>query len=651
MSEEELRIGVYVCHCGGNISDYVDVKKVVEAIKGEPGVVVAKDVMFACSDSSQNEIINDVKEHNLNRVVVASCSPKLHELTFRETVKRAGLNPYLYYHANIREHVSWAHTDTREGATEKAIRHVRAAIAYVRNAKPLEPIRQKTMHAVLVIGGGIAGLRAALDLSRTGLNVYLVERSPFLGGRTPQLYRVYPDGRRGADIVKDLVSELIKRDNVAIYTNAEIKSFSGYIGNFEVEVEIKPRYIKVPYDEIKEKIKELPDEIPDEFNYGLTKRKVIYYPYEGAFPRIPVLDLDHCSDVETIKELLGDAVDLEQKPETVKLKVGAVIVATGFDPYEPKEGEFGYGRQGVVTLPQLHRLMDLGNGELKLNGREIRDVAFVYCVGSRQKKSSEEEEVNEYCSRYCCNAAMYISSLLMEQGIRTYHIFRDIRTYGRHERMYDEVSRKGGIFIKYNEDEPLEIEEEGDKLLLKVKDLLTAGEHLEIPVDLVVLVTGMVPRKTPELDELLRISRGRDRFYVEVHPKLRPVETAIGGIFIAGACQAPRDICETLSSASAAASKAATVTLRDVIELEPFKAEVDPNICDLSKKCIEICPYEAIEIKNYEGIGEKAWVNKAKCMGCGACVAVCPTEAIQLNGLTNEQIRAMIEAAGKEVVI
>ena len=650
MSEEELRIGVYVCHCGGNISDYVDVKKVVEAIKGEPGVVVAKDVMFACSDSSQNEIINDVKEHNLNRVVVASCSPKLHELTFRETVKRAGLNPYLYYHANIREHVSWAHTDTREGATEKAIRHVRAAIAYVRNAKPLEPIRQKTMHAVLVIGGGIAGLRAALDLSRTGLNVYLVERSPFLGGRTPQLYRVYPDGRRGADIVKDLVSELIKRDNVAIYTNAEIKSFSGYIGNFEVEVEIKPRYIKVPYDEIKEKIKELPDEIPDEFNYGLTKRKVIYYPYEGAFPRIPVLDLDHCSDVETIKELLGDAVDLEQKPETVKLKVGAVIVATGFDPYEPKEGEFGYGRQGVVTLPQLHRLMDLGNGELKLNGREIRDVAFVYCVGSRQKKSSEEE-VNEYCSRYCCNAAMYISSLLMEQGIRTYHIFRDIRTYGRHEGMYDEVSRKGGIFIKYNEDEPPEIEEEGDKLLLKVKDLLTAGEQLEIPVDLVVLVTGMVPRKTPELDELLRISRGRDRFYVEVHPKLRPVETAIGGIFIAGACQAPRDICETLSSASAAASKAATVTLRDVIELEPFKAEVDPNICDLSKKCIEICPYEAIEIKNYEGIGEKAWVNKAKCMGCGACVAVCPTEAIQLNGLTNEQIRAMIEAAGKEVII
>ncbi|MCD6348553.1 MAG: CoB--CoM heterodisulfide reductase iron-sulfur subunit A family protein, partial [Candidatus Korarchaeota archaeon] len=305
MSEEELRIGVYVCHCGGNISDYVDVKKVVEVIKGEPGVVVAKDVMFACSDSSQNEIIADVKEHNLNRVVVASCSPKLHELTFRGTVKRAGLNPYLYYHANIREHVSWAHTDNKEGATEKAIRHVRAAIAYVRNAKPLEPIRQKTTHAVLVIGGGIAGLRAALDLSRTGLNVYLVEKSPFLGGRVPQLYKVYPNGKKGADIVRDLVSELIKRDNVAIYTNAEIKSFSGYIGNFEVEVEIKPRYIKVPYSEIKEKIKDLPDEIPDEFNYGLTKRKVVYYPYEDAFPHIPILDLEHCSNVEAVKELLG----------------------------------------------------------------------------------------------------------------------------------------------------------------------------------------------------------------------------------------------------------------------------------------------------------------------------------------------------------
>lgn len=647
---EELRIGVYVCHCGGNISDYVDVKKVVEAIKGEPGVVVAKDVMFACSDLSQNEIIADIKEHKLNRVLVASCSPKLHELTFREVVRRAGLNPYLYYHANIREQVSWAHTDTREGATEKAIRHVRAAIAYVREAEPLEPIRQRTTHAVLVIGGGAAGLRAALDLSRSGLSVYLVERSPFLGGRASQLHKIYPDGKKGADIVKDLVSELIKRDNVAIYTNAEIKSFSGYIGNFDVEVEVKPRYIKVPYDEIKEKIEKLPDEVPDEFNYGLVKRKAIYYPYEGAFPRIPVLDIEHCSDLKAVKELLGDAVDLDQKPETIKLKVGAVVVATGFDPYEPKEGEFGYGKQGVITLPQLHRLMDLNGGKLKLNGRDIRDVAFIYCVGSRQRRSSEGD-VNEYCSRYCCNAAMYISSLLMEQGIRTYHIYRDIRTYGRNERMYEDVGRKGGIFIKYSEDEPPEVEEEGGKLLIRVKDLLTAGEHLEVPVDLIVLVTGMVPRRTPELDKLLRISRGRDRFYVEVHPKLRPVETAIGGIFIAGTCQAPRDLYETLSSASAAASKAAAVTLKEVIELEPFKAEVDPNACNLSKRCIEICPYGAIEVKDYEGIGERAWVNKAKCMGCGACVAVCPTEAIHLNGLTNNQIRAMIEAAGREVVM
>ncbi len=651
---DEIRIGVYVCHCGGNISDYVDVKKVVEAVKNEPNVIVAKDVMFACADSSQNEMIEDIKNYKLNRLVVASCSPKLHELTFRKVAQRAGINPYLYYQANIREQASWAHTDDPKGATEKAIRHTRAAIAYVRNARPLERIVSETVPKVLVIGGGIAGLRASIDLSRMGIGVFLIEKSPFLGGRVPQLADVYPYGKSGKEIVNSLLKELNSMDNVTIFTNAEIKSISGYIGNFEVEVEIKPRYVRARYDEIKEKIEKLPEEIPDEFNYGLTKRKVIYYPYDGAFPNIPFLDKDNCKNVNELIEIFGDAIDLNQKVERIKLNVGAVVVTTGFDPYEPKEGEFGYGKYpNVITLQQLHRLVEMNKGkEFSINGRRIKDIAFIYCVGSRQKKT-DEEEVNEYCSRYCCNAAMHITLSMLNryEGLRFYHLFRDIRTYGKYERLYENACKNGVIAIKYSEDEPPQVSMNGNRLTVNVKDILTFGENLELSVDAVVLVTGMVPRKNSELVNVLKVPVGKDRFYLEVHPKLRPVETVISGIYIGGTCQGPKDIRETLLSADAAASKASTITLINKIELEPFVAEVNPNICELSKLCISACPYEAIEIRNYEGIGERAWVNKAKCKGCGACVGVCPTEAIQLNGLTNEQIRGMIEALGKKVVV
>ncbi|HEW94154.1 CoB--CoM heterodisulfide reductase iron-sulfur subunit A family protein [Candidatus Geothermarchaeota archaeon] len=654
---EEVRIGVYVCHCGGNISDYVDVKKVVEAIKDEPGVVVAKDVMFACADSSQNEMIEDIKKYNLNRLIVASCSPKLHELTFRGVAARAGLNKYTYYHANIREQSSWAHTDDKEGATIKAIRHVRAAIAYARLAEPLESIKTSTVSKVLVIGGGIAGLRAALDLADAGLSVYIVEKDPFVGGRAAQLSSIYPSGKKGYEIVSELINEVLKRENIMIYTNAEIKELSGYVGNFEVKIRIKPRYFKGRCDNIEEIISKLPKNIPDEFNYGLTKRTPVRVPpYPGAYPEIPHLDIENCDNkcMEVLKEC--DKIDFEMKEETITLKIGAIVVATGFDPYDPKEGEFGYGSyDNVITLPQLHRLIELNKTEkLIYNGKEIKRVAFIYCVGSRQTKRGEEE-VNEYCSRYCCKAAIYASLNLLKRfnGLKIYHFFRDIRTYGREELLYEEASKNGVIFIKYDENDPPKVIGDEGRLIVKSKDLLTPlEEEIEIPVDMVVLVTGMVPRKNnEELYKILKLSTSRDRFLLEVHPKLKPVETAITGIFIAGACQAPKDTIETLSSASAAASKAATLTMVKTLELEPFVAHVDPEKCELSKLCIDECEYGAIEIKEYEGIGKKAWVNEAKCKGCGACVAVCPTEAIQLKGLSNRQIREMIVAMGKEVKI
>ncbi len=655
MSEEEVRIGVYVCHCGGNISDYVDVKKVVEAIKDEPGVVVAKDVVFACSDASQNEIIEDIKKHKLNRIVVASCSPKLHEATFRGTVTRAGLNPYLYYHANIREHVSWAHTDDPKGATEKAIRHVRAAIAYVRHAKPLEKIKSPSIPAVLIIGGGVSGIKAAIDLAKMGIAVHLVERSPFLGGRVSQLYKIYPYDKSGVEIVKELVDELKKYDNIAVYTNAEVESVDGYIGNFNVTIKVYPRYVVKKSDKFKEAIEKCPVEVPNEFDFGLTKRKAIYIPYDGAYPELPAIDDKACTKCGECIKICGDAIDLNQKPETIKVKVGAIIVATGADPYEPKKGEFGYGEyDNVITLQQLHRLLATykGDEEFRFNGRKIENIAFIYCVGSRQIPTGEGP-VNEYCSRYCCNAAMYISLKLLERfkNLNIYHLYRDIRTYGKNEPLYEAAGKNGIIFIKYDEAEPPKISKRGDKLIITTKDLLTENLTLEIPVDLVVLVTGLVPRENKKLIEVLKLPLGRDRFYQEAHPKLRPVETNIGGLFICGCAQAPRDTREAVASAEAAAAKAAAIALKKEIELEPFVAEVDPSKCNLSKKCMEVCEYEAIEIKNYEGIGERAWVNEAKCKGCGACVAVCPTEAIQLRGLWNEQLKDMIRASAKEVVL
>lgn len=644
------RIGVYICHCGGNISDVVDVKKVVEAVKDEPDVVVAKDFMFMCSDAGQKMIQDDIKNLNLDGVVVASCSPKLHETTFRNCVRRAGLNPYLYYHANIREDCSWAHSDSPELATLKAINHVRAAIAYVRYAKPLDKIKVNTMPAVLVIGGGIAGMKAALVLSDMGVSVYLVEKEPFIGGRVAQLGDIYPYNKTGVDIVKNLIDEIRKRDNIAIYTNAEVEELNGYIGNFKVKIRVKPRYFKGKCKNIIDLISKLPADIPDEFNYGVTKRTpIILPPYSGAYPEIPQLDIENCNSKcrDILKEC--DAVDFNMKEETITLNVGAIVVATGFDPYEPKIGEFGYKiYRNVVTLPQFIRIININRlDKLVYGGKEIKDIVFIYCVGSRQTKVSDGK-VSEYCSRYCCNAAVNASLSLLKKfpEVRLYHIFRDMRTYGRSEIYYEELGKKGAIFLRFREDNPPKVSEKDGKLVVSVYDNMI-NEMVDIKADLIVLVVGMVPRRNDTLNKILKLPLGKDGFYQEVHPKLRPVETSINGIFLAGTCQGPKDIIETISSASAAAGKAATIVLRGYIELEPFVAYVDVDKCDMCGICVDECKYGAIEIRDYGDKGKKAWVNKALCKGCGLCVSVCPKEAIQLSGLETRQLKEMIKCMAR----
>jgi len=579
MSERRPRIGVYVCHCGGNISDFVDVAEVSKALGEEADVVVSKDLMFDCSDASQSEMIADAKEKGLDRIVVAACSPKLHEATFRGTAKRAGLNPYMFYHANIREQASWAHEGDRKGATAKALGHARAAVAYVSLAEPLERPRIESSKAVLVIGGGVAGMKAALDLSGMGVHVYLVERAASLGGHVAELGKVYPYGREGPAVAGRLVDELSGRENVTIFTNAEVESQKGYIGRFEVVIKVSP--------------------IP------------------GAEERITV-------------------------------RVASVVVATGFESYRPLKGEFGYGIvKGVIDLPELLALQKgSGGGALEYEGRVVKDVAFVYCVGSRQKdipaaSGETPARVNKYCSRYCCNAAINESMVLSKEhkGMTTYHLYRDIRTYGRNELMYEQAAKEGSIFIRFDEDNPPEVFQKDGRCGVTVRSALLENQPLQLTVDLVVLVTGMVPRPNEGLNGLLTLPIGSDGFYREIHQKLRPVETNIGGLLIAGTSQGPKDIRETLASASAASAKAASFALKKELELEPFVAVVDPQLCHLNGACIKECPYDAIEVR--EG---KAWVNTAKCKGCGACVAVCPTEAVQLRGLRNAQVKAMIQA-------
>ena len=584
MTEEKPkpRIGVYVCHCGGNISDYVDVEDVAKKLREEANVVVSNDLMFDCSDASQAEMIDDIKAKKLDRVVCAACSPKLHELTFRGMAARGGLNPYMFYHANIREQASWAHEGDRKGATEKALGHARAAVAYVSLAEPLERPRIESTKAVLVIGGGVAGIKAALDLSDMGIQVFLVEKASTLGGHVAELGEVYPYGRAGPEIVENLAKDLRGRENVTVFTNAEVVAYKGYLGQFEAKIRVAA----------------------------------------------------------------------EEKEETIGVKVASVIVATGFESYLPGKGEYGYGAvKGVVTLPELEVMQRKSvGGTLEVEGRKVRDVAFVYCVGSRQKAEAPLAEgqpppkTNRYCSRFCCNAAVSESMALNSkyEGITSYHVYRDMRTYGRNELMYEEAAKQGSIFIRFDEDNPPSVYEKDGKCGVTVKSALLENQPVELVVDLVVLVTGMVPRSNEGLNGILPLPIGSDGFYREIHPKLRPVETNIGGLLIAGTSQGPKDIRETLSSASAASAKAASFALKQELELEPFVAAVDPEVCEGSQACVKECPYESIEMR--EG---KAWVNTAKCKGCGACVAVCPTEAIQLRGLKNAQVEAMIEAMAK----
>lgn len=669
---EPVRIGVYTCHCGGNISDVVRCQQVSEAAAQLPDVVVSRTDLSLCSDAGQALIEEDIKERGINRVVIGACAPSLHEKTFRGTVARAGLNPYLYYHVGLREQDSWVHHDDRDGATQKAIRLMASGVAKARLLEPLEAIRLRAERHALVIGGGVAGLRAAWDLARRGIRVTLIEKTPFLGGRMAQLETVFPTGAPARPSLHELIDKVVSHPRISVHTNAELEQVSGYVGDYQVTIRKRPRGVTAQFDGLEAAVAACPEEVPDAFNYGLTMRKAIYSLYPGCYPQTPAIDWEHCTRCGRCQQVNGEGISLGDSPTRLELSVGAVVVATGFRPYEPHPGEYGYDTfEEVITLPQLIRLLALTDENAKTlqwAGRPVRNVALIHCVGSRQLEGVNDPQadgqVNDYCSRVCCTATLHVTHELRQrfQDLHLFDVYEDIRTYGRgHEAYYRQASEDTVRFIRFHDDELPEVAaappDAAHPLLVRVKDYLTWGTEVEIPVDLVVLAVGMMPNMTPGEDDslvqLLKINRGTDRFLLEVHPKLRPVETAVPGVVLAGTAQGPMTIQESCAAASAAAAKVAVLLGQGQVELEPFVARVDSDLCDGSGQCVEVCCYEdAIRLETISVNGhtaQRAVVTPANCAGCGSCVSACPNRAIDLQGWTLRQYEAMVEAiAAKE---
>jgi heterodisulfide reductase subunit A len=666
---EQLRVGAYVCSCGGNIGDVVNCGQVVQAMEKLPNVVVARTYMFMCSDPGQALIEQDIRENGVNRVVIGACAPALHEATFRRTMSRAGLNPYLYYHVGLREQDSWVHHGSSEEATEKAIRLMASGVAKARLLEPLQPIRLEAEKHALVIGGGVAGLRAAWDMARRGLRVTLVDKSPFLGGRVARWGHLFPTDEDASQVLHNMIERVLAEPNITVYTQAEVVGASGYVGNFQIQIRQHSRGVSDGAVGIDQAIAACPVQAPDEFNYGLKTRKAIYRPYPGSYPATPAIDWEHCTGCqECLKTSANKGVHPQDEPKDLQIAVGAVVIATGFRPYEPPKGELGYGEfPEVITLPQLESILANDGptgGKLAWGQRSIRNVVMIHCVGSRQVEGVHQPqpdgEVNNYCSRVCCTATLSAANQIRARypQVNVFDIYQDIRTYGRgYEDYYVQASKNRVTFLRYLAEEPPEVRRapQGDEcaLVVKVKDRLTGGQEIEVPADLVVLAVGVMPNPVDDLVELLKISPGKDRFLLEVHPKLRPVETAVPGIVLAGTAQGPMTIQESSASASAAASKVAVLLGQGQVELEPYVARVKSDRCEGTGECVQACPLsDAIRLVTVSQNGrtvQQAVVTPANCSGCGACASACPNGAVDLLGWSLDQYEAMVDALVMEI--
>ncbi len=640
-----MKIGVYICHCGINISATVDVERLTEFAKILPNVCVARNYQYMCSDPGQDLIKNDIKNIGLDRVVVAACSPRMHELTYRNVLRSSGLNPYFFEMANIREQCSWVHSD-KEEATRKAMDLVASAVAKVSLHEPLKEKEVGVIPSVMVIGGGIAGIQASLDIANSGFEVYLIEKAPTIGGHLAKWNRLFPNLEDVSNILAPKMKEVEKNPLIHLLTQSEIEEVEGFLGNFKIKIKVNPRYVDKEKCNCCKRCEEVcPVMVPSEFDMGLTDRPAIYLPSPYATPFSYTIDQKNClylqkGECGRCREVCPEgAIRFEELGMELWLDIGTIIVATGYDPFDPSlKPEFGYKKyNNVITALELERLLSQSGptrGKLQIDGKEPKSIIFIQCVGSRDKTVG-----NEYCSRVCCMYTAKQAYLIKEHipDARVTVCYMDIRAFGKgYEQFYENVQKRGVI---YRKGIPSEIYRRNEKLVVKAEDELL-GEPYEEEVDLVVLATGLTQRNDGEqLRNLLKLTQGTDHFYLEIHPKLRPLDTATDGIFLAGTCQGPKDICDTISQAHGAASKATTPLFAGRVRIEPITAQVDNLLCAGCGLCEQICEYRALKLDPYRKVMK---VNEALCKGCGACNATCPSGAISLRHFKTEQIIAQI---------
>lgn len=639
-----MRIGVYICHCGGNIADVVDVKKIAESISKQAEIVFAKDLEHTCSEEGQQSIIEDIKTHQLDRVVIAACSPLFHEKTFMKLLEKSGLNPYMFEMANLREQCSWCHP-SKATATRKAEDLLNMAIQKSRHDKPLQINSVPIGKRVLVVGGGIAGIQASLDLGDAGFEVFMVEKEPSIGGKMVKLSKTFPTEDCATCIIGPKLTDVSSHPNIHLYTYADIKDIQGFLGNFTVTIHKKPRYVDI------EKCvscgicaEKCPTKVPDEFNEGLSERKAIYIHHAIAVPRKYLIDEKTCRQLNgqrcgiCEKVCVQGAIDYQQTSQEETIKADTIIIATGYDTFQSSlKSVYGYGKfDHVLTALQIERIIQTGSSGPPLRPLGNR-IAFIQCVGSRDEQSD-----HEHCSRICCMYATKLAQLLKRINPKReiYIFYTDLRAYGKGFEEYYKRAQNAGI--KYIRGRVAEIEEDPltKKLLLKVEDTLSR-QMIEGEFDEVVLSNGLMPSlSTDSVSQLLKLAKSADGFLQEAHPKFRPVDTLIDGVFVAGCVQGPKDIPDTVSQASAAAARAIRLMNKGKYEIEPITAFVNPLTCNGCQLCLPSCAVKAIQM-----VDHKAVVQGILCKGCGMCCSYCPQEAIDLAYYTKDQIYGEIEQA------
>ena len=657
------RIGVFVCWCGSNIAATVDVEAVAEALKSEPGVVFSTNYQYMCSEAGQSMIEQAIKEHELTGVVICSCSPRMHEATFRKTAERAGLNPYLVEIANIREQCSWIHKDKVSG-TEKAIILGKAAIAKVHLNAPLTAGTSPVTKRALVIGGGIAGIQTALDIAEAGFEVDIVEKKPTIGGKMAQIDKTFPTLDCAACILTPKMVEVAQNDKIKIYSYSEVEDVKGFVGNFTVKIRKKARYVK---EDIctgcglcTEKCPQ--KKVPNEFNLNMDNHRAVYIPFAQAVPKVATIDANYCTKLKTgkcgicAKVCTANAIDYEQKDEIVEQNYGAIVAATGFNPISVDNyDEYAYSKSpDVVTSLEYERLMNAAgptSGTLlrPSDGTHPHTIVFIQCVGSR----SDDGCGKPYCSKVCCMYTAKHAMLTREKYPDTdvYVFYIDVRTPGKN---FDEFYRRAveQYGVHYIKGMVGKVAPHDGKLDVQASDLIS-NEQIHIDADMVVLAAAIEPDKSARgLATKLTASMDTNDFFTEAHPKLRPVESPTAGVFLSGMCQGPKDIPETVAQASAAASMVIGLLVKDQLLCNPCVAHSNEMLCNGCSSCENVCPYGAITYidKEFPLPGRKievrrvASVNPAVCQGCGACTVACPSGAMDLNGFSNRQIMAEVDA-------